>query len=238
MPERNAAKALFFDVFGTVVDWRSGVIGQLETFGRTSGIDVDWEQFADDWRGMYQPSMEAVRSGNRTWSNLDDLHLESLMTLIRRYDMNVSDHETIIQLSKAWHNLNAWPDVPGGLRRLKKRYVLSTLSNGNTSLLVNMAKHAGLPWDVILSAETALAYKPTPDAYLRNIALLDLRPEQAMMVAAHNDDLKAARALGMQTAFILRPGEHGQHQKTDLVATGDWDYTARSFEELADQLDC
>jgi 2-haloacid dehalogenase len=179
-----------------------------------------------------------VRSGRRAWTILDILHRESLDTLLTRHGIeDLSEAETD-HLNRAWHRLDPWPDSVEGLTRLKSVRIISTLSNGNTALLVNMAKHGGLPWDVVLGAETARAYKPKPDAYLRNAALLGLEPAQCMMVAAHNDDLAAASGLGMRTAFVARPAEHGPGQTNDTAATRDWDVIADAFTGLADALGC
>ena len=231
-------KALFFDVFGTVVDWRSSIIRELETFGADKGISADWTAFADEWRNLYQPAMEEVRSGRRPWTILDTLHRESLNTLLDRFAISGLSDIEIDQLNRAWHRLDPWPDCVAGLTRLKQKFVISTLSNGNTALLVNMAKRAGLPWDVILGAETACAFKRMPDAYLRNIALLGLQPEQCMLVAAHNDDLASASALGMRTAFVARPTEYGPDQSADLAAEADWDIIAGQMTDVAEQLGC
>ncbi len=230
--------ALFFDVFGTVVDWRNGIIRQLSRFGDDKRLEADWPAFADAWRDCYQPAMEQVRSGARPWTVLDALHRESLVGLLGRFGIDGLSDTEILQLNRSWHRLDPWPDSVEGLIRLKRRFILSTLSNGNTALLVNMAKRAGLPWDVVLGAESARAYKPQPEAYLRNMALLGLEPDQCMMVAAHNNDLSAASALGMRTAFIARPGEHGPGQTIDLEADGDWDVVADSMTGVADALGC
>ena len=234
----HAVKALFFDIFGTVVDWRSSVIRELTAFGESKNFQADWTGFADAWRGLYQPAMEEVRSGRRDWTILDELHRESLISLLDQYGIEGLNSEEVGDLNRIWHRLDPWPDSVEGLTRLKSKYILSTLSNGNTALLVNMAKRAGLPWDVILGAETGGAYKPLPQAYQRNMALLGLTPNQCVMVAAHNDDLKAASALGMRTAFVARPMEHGPAQTIDVKATGDWDVVTDSMQGLADKLGC
>ncbi|MDA7948425.1 MAG: haloacid dehalogenase type II [Hyphomicrobiaceae bacterium] len=231
-------KALHFDVFGTVVDWRSSIIAELETFGERKGITADWTQFADDWRGMYQPSMDAVRRGDREWRPLDILHRESLITLISRHNISGLTEEEIDHLNKAWHRLNPWPDCVEGLTRLRKKYILATLSNGNVALLVNMARHGGLPWDAILGAEVNRAYKPLPQCYRGNARYLDLDPSQCMLVAAHNDDLAAARTLGYRTAFICRPTEYGSNQTNDTKAESDWDIVTISMTGVADALGC
>lgn len=234
----DKVKALHFDVFGTVVDWRSSIIAELEDLGKRKGIEADWVQFADDWRGLYQPSMDGVRRGDREWRNLDTLHRESLITLISRFNITGLIEDEIDQLNKAWHRLSPWPESVAGLTRLRKKYILATLSNGNVSLLVDMARNAGLPWDAILGAEINRAYKPLPQCYLGNARLLDLEPSECMLVAAHNDDLAAARTLGYRTAFVCRPSEYGPQQAKDLEAEQDWDVVANSMTELADALGC
>lgn len=234
----GSVKALFFDVFGTVVDWRSSIIAELEEFGRKKGFTADWSAFADDWRGLYQPSMDAVRSGDREWRNLDTLHRESLITLISRHNITGLQEEEIDHLNKAWHRLDPWPDSVEGLDRLKKKFILNTMSNGNVSLLVNMARRASLPWDLVLGVEPVRAYKPLPQSYLGNAKLVSLEPQQILMVAAHNDDLAAARTLGFHTAFIRRPTEYGPRQTNDLKAESDWDIVTDSMIEVADALGC
>jgi len=229
-------KALFFDVFGTVVDYRSSVIRQLQALGEEKGISADWASFADQWRGLYQPSMEDVRTGRRSWTILDTLHRESLDALLVQFGISGLSESEIDHLNRAWHRLDPWPDTVEGLHLLKRDHIISTLSNGNTALLLNMAKRAGLPWDLILGAESARAYKPQPEAYLRNIAFTGLEPQECMMVAAHNSDLQAASELGIRTAFVVRPTEYGPDQKIDLKAEGDWDIVTDSFVGLATQI--
>ena len=233
-------KALTFDVFGTVVDWRTSVAREGRAFGERHGIEADWERFADDWRGLYQPSMSRVRDGERPWAPLDDLHRESLCTLLGELGVAIGDggvsDAAVDALNRAWHRLDPWPDVVEGLTRLKRRFVLATLSNGNVALLVNMAKRAGLPWDAVLGAEVARRYKPQPEAYLTTARLLGLAPEECMMVAAHNDDLRAAAALGFRTAFVGRPDEYGPGQTRDLRPEDDFDIVADDFIGLAEAL--
>ena len=231
-------KALYFDVFGTVVDWRTSIIRELKAFELAKGVSADWTQFADDWRGLYQPSMDAVRRGDREWRNLDTLHRESLITLLSRHKIQGLNEDDIDHLNHAWHRLEPWPDSVEGLTRLRTKFVLATLSNGNIALLVEMAKRTGLPWDAVIGAEPARAYKPLPQCYLRNAEFLGLEPKQCMLVAAHNDDLEAAAALGFHTAFVCRPTEYGSGQTKDLKAEGDWDIVADSMIELADALEC
>jgi len=237
MPVKDRVQALLFDVFGTVVDWRSSIIKELSSWGAERGLAADWAGFTDDWRALYQPAMEEVRSGRRAWTILDVLHRESLEKLLVRYRVSLSEAERE-HINRVWHRLSPWPDVIEGLRRLKTRYIIGTLSNGNVALLTRMAKNAGLPWDVILGAETARAYKPLPAAYTRNAELLGLRPNEAMLVAAHNDDLAAAAAQGLRTAFVARSAEYGPYQKKDFSADRAWDVVTDSFTGLADAMDC
>ena len=231
--------ALTFDVFGTVVDWRSSIIREGETFGKSRGLAVDWEKLADAWRGLYQPAMDEVRSGRRPWVRLDDLHRESLVRLLREFGVSGLSPAEIDDLNHAWHRLDPWPDAVAGLTRLKRRYILATLSNGNIALMVNMAKRAGLPWDTVLGAEIARAYKPMPEAYLRSAEALGLRPEQCLMVAAHPGDLAAAARCGLRTAYVPRPLEHGPGRGADEPDTAQlFDVVAGDFVELAERLGC
>jgi 2-haloacid dehalogenase len=232
-------KALTFDVFGTVVDWRSSIIREGEALGRAKGIaHVDWAAFADAWRGLYQPMMDRVRSGAAPWTKLDDLHRMGLDRLLVEFKITGLDEAEIDHLNRAWHRLDPWPEVVAGLTRLKPRYILATLSNGNVALMVNMARRAGLPWDAILGAEVARHYKPQPEAYLRTAEFLGLRPEQCLMVAAHNGDLAAASASGLRTAFVPRPLEHGPRSGRDVTPARPWDVVAADFVDLARHLGC
>jgi 2-haloacid dehalogenase len=232
-------RALTFDVFGTVVDWRSSLIREGQALATAKGLHhVDWAKFADAWRGRYQPQLDRVRSGALPWTKLDDLHRESLNGLLVDFGIKGLNEAEIDHLNRAWHRLDPWPDAVPGLTRLRQRFILATLSNGNVALIVNMAKRAGLPWDAVLGAEVAQAYKPQPAAYLRTAALLDLRPEQCLMVAAHNGDLKAASGQGFRTAFVPRPTEHGPQQATDVKPAGPWDVIADDFVDLARRLGC
>jgi 2-haloacid dehalogenase len=238
MAAKDDVQALLFDVFGTVVDWRSSLIDDLGRFGAGKGVKADWAAFADDWRGLYQPAMDEVRTGRRTWTILDVLHRESLDKLLVKYALTGLSETDKDHVNKVWHRLKPWPDTVEGLRRLKSRYIIGTLSNGNVGLLTRMAKHAGLPWDVVLGAETARAYKPLPQAYLASAELLNLAPSQVMLVAAHNGDLAAAAGCGLRTAFVARPAEYGPHQKRDFKADRDWDVVTDSFTSLAKAMGC
>jgi 2-haloacid dehalogenase len=238
MATKKPVEALVFDVFGTVVDWRTSIIRDLTAFGTQRGITADWTRFADEWRALYQPAMDEVRSGRRPWTILDVLHRESLVLLLGRYGVEGLSDADIDHVTRAWHRLDPWPDALPGLALMKSRYIIGPMSNGNIGLLTRMAKHAKLPWDVILGAETARAYKPLPESYLRNAALLNLEPAQVMLVAAHNNDLKSAQAAGLATAFVARPTEHGPGQTKDLAPSGDWDVVAPDFTSLAAKLGC
>jgi len=231
-------RACLFDVFGTVVDWRTSVSREFAAFAQAKGIKgIDPVEFAVEWRKLYQPSMDEVRTGRRPFTILDVLHRESLMKLIGRYGIAGLGDADIDHLNRAWHRLDPWPDVVTGLTRLKKKLIIAPCSNGNIALMVNLAKRAGLPWDCILGAETARAYKPMPDAYLNSCRQLGLAPGSVLMVAAHNHDLKAAKAQGMRTAFVARPKEHGPGQTTDLQADASCvDIPAKDFIDLAARL--
>jgi 2-haloacid dehalogenase len=232
--------ACIFDIFGTTVDWRTSVSREAGAFFKEKNIKhVDPTEFAVEWRKLYQPSMEEVRSGRRPFTILDQLHRESLEKLISKYGIAGLTDSEIDHLNRAWHRLDPWPDVVEGLTRLKKKLILAPCSNGNVALMVNMAKRAGLPWDCVLGAETARAYKPMPEAYLSACRMLALPPARVMMVAAHNGDLKAAKAQGLATAFVPRPLEHGPGQKSDLAADPACvDLPVTSFTELASRLGC
>jgi 2-haloacid dehalogenase len=231
-------RACLFDVFGTVVDWRTSVSRDLAAFAKRKEMSgVDWLEFAVEWRKLYQPSMEEVRSGRRAFTILDVLHRESLEKLVARYGIRGLSEPDLDHMNRAWHRLEPWPDALEGLKRLKTKFIVAPCSNGNIALMVNLAKRAGLPWDCILGAETARAYKPMPEAYLASCRQLGLAPVSVLMVAAHNHDLKAAKAQGMKTAFVARPTEHGPGQTTDLAPdTACVDVAARDFVDLAARL--
>jgi 2-haloacid dehalogenase len=228
-------RALAFDVFGTVVDWRSSVTAELERFGARHGVERDWPAFADAWRAGYSPAMDRVRRGELPWTRIDDLHRGRLVELLTESGITVDDAE-IDDLNRAWHRLDPWPDAVAGLTRLKERFVITTLSNGNVSLLTNMAKRAGLPWDCVLSAEIFRHYKPDRETYLGCAEVLDVAPSELMMVAAHPSDLRAARDAGLRAAFVFRPAEHGPDRTLRRPAAGEFDVMADDFGDLADQL--
>lgn len=236
----NFVRFLGFDVFGTVVDWRSGVARAAEPFLKRHGLNVDPLDFADQWRALYQPSMQKVRSGERPWIKLDVLNRENLETVLARHaaDFGGITDDELVALNKAWERLDPWPDAVEGLTRLKSKFAIGPLSNGHIAGMLNLARFGGLPWDVITGAEVATSYKPMPQTYLRSADAVGLRPDQVSMVAAHNDDLKAARAAGLRTVFIRRPHEHGPNQTTDLEPEADWDVIAQSLTEAADAIGC
>jgi 2-haloacid dehalogenase len=231
-------EALLFDVFGTVVDWRTSVARQLRALLAPRGVERDWDAMAAAWRRRYQPAMEAVRTGRRPFVKLDLLHRENLVGVLEEHGIAGLTDAEIDGLNRAWHRLDPWPDVVPGLGRLRHRYILAPCSNGNVRLMVDVARHGGLPWDTVLGAEAAGAYKPQPRAYLGSAAFLDLPPGACMMVAAHNGDLAAARAVGLRTAFVPRPHEHGPGQTTDLTPEGPWDVVVPDLEALATALGC
>lgn len=231
----SGVRALAFDVFGTVVDWRSTIIREGEELNREKGLGVDWAAFADAWRGRYAPSMDRVRRGEQPWTNLDALHRASLDELLEEFAVEGLSEEDNDHLNRVWHRLEPWPDSVEGLARLKSRYVITPLSNGNVALLTQMAKRAGLPWDLILSAELVRHYKPDPEAYLMVPDLLGLRPEQVMMVAAHPDDLRAAAENGLKTAYIPRPLEHGPGGSAEEPDPA-FDVIAEDIVDLAEKL--
>ena len=234
----ESVKAIAFDVFGTVVDWRTSVIREGRALSERKGIEADWEAFADAWRGKYDPAMAKVRNGERPWVKLDDLHRESLLELLDEFAISALSDAEIDDFNRTWHRLDAWPDSVEGLTRLKQKYIIATLSNGNIALLVNMAKHAGLPWDAILGAEPARSYKPTPASYLLTAEFLGLPTHQVMLCAAHNKDLVAARSHGYRTAFVRRPTEYGPNQTKDVEAVHDFDVIGESIIEVAEKLGC
>jgi 2-haloacid dehalogenase len=232
----SAVTALLFDVFGTVVNWRDGISRDVSIIADQKSVSLDPAAFADSWRAEYQPAMEEVRSGRRSFTILDVLHRENLKKVATDFGLGALSAEDEDFLVTAWHRLPGWPDSSEGMLRLKQKFILGSQSNGNIALIVNMAKYANLPWDVVLGAEVVGHYKPQPKAYLNACTALGLATENCMMVAAHNDDLVAARAAGMKTAFVCRPTEHGVGQTKDLHAEQDWEFVAQDFNDLADKL--
>lgn len=232
----NDVSALVYDTFGTLVDWRGSLIAELSAFGRERGINVDWEAFTDAWRAGYQPAMEPIRKGERGFTSLDVLHRETLDRLVAQFGITGLSEADLQHLNRGWHRLKPWPDVIPGMARLRTRYIVGPMSNGNTALLLNMAKNAGIPWDTVLGSDTFRAYKPMPEAYLGMCRLLDLPPARVMLVAAHNGDLAAARNCGLRTGFISRPNEFGPRPNPDAKATSNWDLIGNSLEEIATQL--
>jgi 2-haloacid dehalogenase len=228
-------RALTFDIFGTVVDWRTSIIREGQLLGQRLGLTQDWPALADDWRAGYQPAMQAVRSGALPWTNIDGLHRRILDGLLAAHGLVLDEAESVA-FNRVWHRLIPWPDSVAGLHRLKARYTIASLSNGNLALLVAMAKHAGLPWDAVLSAELFNHYKPDPEVYRGAVRLLGLEPGQLMMVAAHPGDLRAAAACGLRTAYVPRPLEHGPGGPMEPWTAGEFDVVAADFGDLARQL--
>ena len=229
-------RALAFDVFGTVVDWRSSVIRQLEEFGQRHGLQQDWPSFADNWRAGYAPAMDRVRRGELPWTRIDDLHRMILEEHLGAAGITSICVEDVDELNRAWHRLDPWPDSVPGLTRLKERFIITTLSNGNMSLLTNMAKRAGLPWDCVISAELFHHYKPDREAYLGCADLLGVAPDELMLVAAHPGDLRAARDAGLRTAYVDRPLEFGPGREAHHTEPDEFDVAATDFVDLAKQL--
>jgi 2-haloacid dehalogenase len=229
-------KALVFDTFGTVVDWRSSVAREVRALAARKGLTLDAEKFADAWRAGYGPSMSRVRNGELPWTKLDALHRMILDRLLVEFNVTGLTEPEKRDLNRAWHRLTPWPDAVPGLTRLKKTFIIAPLSNGNISLMTNLAKYGGLPWDCILGAELVRHYKPDREVYQSAADILDLQPGDVMMVAAHLGDLRAAKSVGLRTAFVIRPLEFGPGGKPDLAADGSVDITAKDFNDLADRL--
>ena len=237
-------KALLFDVFGTVVDWRTGIAIEVQMIAKKYNIELNADDFADAWRAEYQPAMEQIRSGKRSFTILDILHLENLKKIAPRFNLNNLSNEDLNFLVTAWHRLPGWPDSSQGLNKLKKKFILATQSNGNIALMVNMAKYSKLSWDVILGAEVLGHYKPEPEAYIKACKALNLKSSECLMVAAHDDDLKAASLQGMKTAYVHRPFEYGKDKLFDIAEVNDykgnrnWDIMSKDFNDLAFKLGC
>ena len=238
--ERKLAdlKALVFDTFGTVVDWRSSVTAEGMAWGKAKGLKIDWAQFADRWRLGYRPAMDKVRKGEIPWTRLDDLHRMILEDLLKEYNIQGLSEEEKVSWTYVWRRLKPWPDSVEGLTRLKKKFIIAPLSNGNIALMSNLAKFGGLPWDAILGSELVRHYKPDREVYVSAPYYLDLKPEEVMMVAAHVTDLKAASSCGLRTGFIYRPNEFGNGSAgvPDKAQTGDYDVVSVSAIDLAQQL--
>jgi 2-haloacid dehalogenase len=230
-----AIKALLFDVFGTLVEWRRSVAREAQAALEPLGIEADWLAFADAWRGQYQPAMDEVRAGRLPFSKLDALHRRNLDVILRTFALDDVDEATRAHLNLAWHRLDAWPDVRPGLDRLRARFRLAPCSNGNISLMIDLARRNGFAWDAILGAELARDYKPKPIVYIAAVAALDCAPDEAMMVAAHPSDLAAAARVGLRTAFIERPDEFGPG-RGDKLGSATFDHAVTSITALADAL--
>jgi 2-haloacid dehalogenase len=227
-------QALLFDTYGTVVDWREGVLDALVTLGRSRGLVVDWEAFLVDWNA--RPIIDRVNRGEMAWMTMESIHRHALEVALSRYGVTGLTDREIDQLVHARWRLRPWSDAVPGLKRLRQRYVISPLSNASFIGMVRLAKFAGLPWDCVITAENARCYKPHPDVYRTAVSLLGLRPDQVMLVAAHNYDLRAAQGEGLHTAFVPRPSEYGPSQLTDLTPEGEWDIVAKDFLDLATDL--
>jgi 2-haloacid dehalogenase len=233
---RPMVRALAFDVFGTVVDWRGSNAAEAAAIAADRGIDGDWEAFADAWRAGYAPAMDRVRRGELPWMNIDALHRLILDSIVARFGLDELDEAARAHLNRAWHRLRPWSDSVDGLARLKRRFTITTLSNGNFSLLTNMARHAGLPWDCVISAELFGHYKPDPEAYQGTARLLDIPTSELMLVAAHPGDLRAAKKQGCRTAYVIRPLEFGAGQPLPEYVADEFDLVANDFVHLARQL--
>ncbi len=231
----SSVKALLFDVFGTLVDWRSSIAREAQAVLSPLGVAIDWLSFADAWRGQYQPAMDEVRSGRLPFSKLDVLHRRNLDVILCEFGLDRIDEPTRVHLNHAWHQLDAWPDVTPELERLRAKYRLAPCSNGNISLMVDLARRNGFPWDAILGAEIARDYKPKPVVYLTAAEAFDCAPNETMMVAAHTSDLIAAASVGLRTAFVARPAEFGSG-RGESAAGAPVDVSASSIVELADRL--
>ena len=235
-PSAASIKILAFDVFGTVVDWRSSVIAEAEQLGKSKGLNIDGPALADAWRAAYRPALDRVRSGELPWTKLDTLHRMSLDKILEDFKIESLTEQDKEHFNRIWHRLQPWPDSIPGLQRLKTGFIITTLSNGNISLLTDMAKHAALPWDCILSAENVRHYKPDAEIYRLPSELFDVKPEQVMLVAAHEHDLQAAQKHGLRAAYVHRPLEHGAGKSSALAVSGLYDVRAADFLDLAGQL--
>jgi 2-haloacid dehalogenase len=237
-PELAKVKALVFDTFGTVVDWRSSVIAEGMAWGKAKGLNINWVDFVDRWRLGYKPTMDKVRKGEIPWTRLDDLHRMILEELLKEFKIEGLTEEEKVSWTHVWRRLKPWPDSVEGLTRIKKKYVITPLSNGNIALMTDLAKFGGLPWDAILGSELVRHYKPDPEVYISAYYYLDLKPEEVMMCAAHASDLQAARSNGLRTGFIYRPHEYGNGPVgvPDKAKPGDFDVVSASMIDLAQQM--
>ena len=231
-------RALVFDVFGTVVDWHGSVAREVRGLAKAKGLRVNAVKFAKAWRAGYRPAMDRVMRGEVPFQKIDVIHRAILEEILAKFKVTTLTEEEKAHLNLVWHRLKPWPDSVRGLKRLKSKFIVGTLSNGNTSLLVNMAKFGGLPWDCVFSSDTFNLFKPDPGMYLGAADRLDLKPSEVMMVAAHKGDLRAAAQQGLKTAFVKRPHEHGRNNNPDLASEPDFTINAESFLDLADQLGC
>ena len=234
----SAIKALVFDVFGTVVDWHGSVAREVRELAREKGLRVNAVKFAKAWRARYRPAMDRVLRGEAPFQKIDAIHRAILEDVLKQFKVTALTEDEKAHLNLVWHRLKPWPDTVRGLKRLKSKFVIATLSNGNTSLLVNMAKHGGLPWYCVFSSDTFKLFKPDPGMYHGAVGMLDLKPEDVMMVAAHKPDLRAAERCGLKTAFVKRPLEHGRGGAPDIASEPEFTVNAESFLDLADQLGC
>jgi 2-haloacid dehalogenase len=232
----NGVKALVFDTFGTLVDWRGSIMTEGVAWGKAKGLTIDWARFADRWRAGYVPAMDKVRKGEMAWTKLDVLHRAVLEEILKEFGILGLTEEEKDHWNRVWHRLKPWADSVAGLTRLRTKFTIAPLSNGNVSLLADMAKNAGLPWDLILSAELARHYKPDREVYLSAVELLSLKPDEVMMTAAHRSDLEAARSFGLHTGFIHRPNEYGPTRQADTAKSGDFDVVANDALDLATKL--
>lgn len=231
-------KALVFDVFGTVVDWHGSVAREVRGLAKAKELRVNAVKFAKAWRAGYWPAMDRVRCGEAPFEKIDVIHRAILEDVLKQFKVTTLAEAEKAHLNLVWHRLKPWPDTVRGLKRLKSKLIIATLSNGNTRLLVNMAKHGGLPWDCVFSSDTFKLFKPDSGMYLGAAGMLDLKPEEVMMVAAHKPDLRAAAQCGLKTAFVKRPLEHGRASTPDLTSEQGFTINAESFFDLADQLGC
>jgi len=238
MPQSSGTKALVFDVFGTVVDWHGSVAREMRDLAKAKGLRLNAVKFAKAWRDGYRPAMDRVRRGEAPFEKIDAIHRAILDDVLSRFRITTLTEEEKAHLNLVWHRLRPWPDTVRGLKRLKSKFIIATLSNGNTGLLVDMAKHAGLPWDCIFSSDTFKHFKPDPEMYLGAADMLGLEPEELMMVASHKHDLRAAAQCRLNTAFIKRPHEYGRNNNPDLGSEAEFTVNAESFLDLAERLGC